>query len=230
MKPVYLTLTLIAGVLIGAGGLFAYQEYVRPAPVTSFEECIKANGSQTTLMYPGTCTTRDGKTFTQPVPQEKLDMLVPPTDVPSETPTTPVPQSLQFRRPASWSLWGNETDTFSFAYDASKYNDPTGNLSTNLELNSVACCSGIFFKNAVYDGGSRHAFLKKTTQYAPLSKTVEKNYVIGGNPALFLYNVDASSICTVGAVFTGGTNALIVTSMMCTPNDIEPMLSTFKFR
>jgi len=76
MKPVYLTLTLIAGVLIGAGGLFVYQEISSPAPITSFEECIKANGNQTTLMYPGTCTTRDGKTFTQPV----TVMPTPPSD------------------------------------------------------------------------------------------------------------------------------------------------------
>jgi len=71
LRPVYIMLVLVFGILLGIGGMFAYQEYIQPSPVTSYEECIKANGNQTTTIYPGTCTTKDGKTYTQTIPEEK---------------------------------------------------------------------------------------------------------------------------------------------------------------
>lgn len=66
LRPIYAVLTGIAGIILGVGGFFAYSEYLSDTPVTSYEECIQANGSQTNLLYPATCTTKDGKVFTQP--------------------------------------------------------------------------------------------------------------------------------------------------------------------
>jgi len=63
LRPVYAALLVILGICMGIGGLFAYQEYVRPAPVTSYDECVKANGGQVNLMYPPTCITKDGVIF-----------------------------------------------------------------------------------------------------------------------------------------------------------------------
>ncbi len=68
MRPVYTVLLLIAGVIIGAGGFAAYAEYGRSTAVTTFKECVKANGSQMTAMEPPTCVTRDGKSFTDAAP------------------------------------------------------------------------------------------------------------------------------------------------------------------
>lgn len=71
-----MVLTLIFGMLLGAGGLFAYQEYLSAPPVTSFDECIKAKGSITQESYPATCITRDGKRFIQPVnPSEEINPI-----------------------------------------------------------------------------------------------------------------------------------------------------------
>lgn len=67
LRLVYTALTLIFGILLGAGGLFAYQEYSAAPAVTSYEECIKARGSVIQESYPATCVTRDKKRFTQPV-------------------------------------------------------------------------------------------------------------------------------------------------------------------
>ena len=73
---------VLLGVAIGAGGFYWYSATTRP--VTTFDECVKANGSQVTLMYPGTCTTKNGKTFTQPLTDEEKKRLIPPTETPEE--------------------------------------------------------------------------------------------------------------------------------------------------
>lgn len=67
LRPLYIVLTLIVGMLMGVGGLFAYQEYTRAPEVTSYEACLKAKGSTLQESYPATCVTRDGKRFTQPI-------------------------------------------------------------------------------------------------------------------------------------------------------------------
>ncbi len=67
LRPVYTALILIFGILLGAGGLFAYQEYTASPVVTSYEECVKARGSVIQESYPATCVTRDGKRFVQPL-------------------------------------------------------------------------------------------------------------------------------------------------------------------
>ena len=66
----YMTLILIFGVLLGAGGLFAYQEYASSPPVYSYDDCIKAKGSIIQESYPATCVTRDNKRFVQPINDE----------------------------------------------------------------------------------------------------------------------------------------------------------------
>ncbi len=67
LRPVYLALTFILGILIGVGGLFGYQEYTSTnSPVTTYDECIKTAGSRVQESYPSTCITKDGKRFTQP--------------------------------------------------------------------------------------------------------------------------------------------------------------------
>lgn len=66
LQPIYTMLTLIFGILLGVGGLFAYQEYMVSPPVTSFDECIKAKGSIIQESYPATCVTRDNRRFIQP--------------------------------------------------------------------------------------------------------------------------------------------------------------------
>lgn len=83
-----MTIVLIVGILLGAGGLFAYQKFFAAPAVNSFEECVKANGSQQLLIYPGICETRGGKRFTQPITEEEQQNLVPPTS-PEETFTCP---------------------------------------------------------------------------------------------------------------------------------------------
>lgn len=81
LKPMYMTLMLLFGVLLGAGGLFAYQEYAAQRSVTSvvsYDECITAPGSRIQESYPATCITSDNKRFTQPIPD--TDITVPPSN------------------------------------------------------------------------------------------------------------------------------------------------------
>ncbi|MCL4200241.1 hypothetical protein KJZ67_02780 [Patescibacteria group bacterium] len=70
LRPLYTVLILIFGMLLGAGGLFAYQEYMAAPPVTSFDGCMTAKGSTIQESYPATCITRDGTRFIQPVSPE----------------------------------------------------------------------------------------------------------------------------------------------------------------
>lgn len=72
LRPVYTALTFVFGILLGAGGLFAYQEYIAVPEVGSFEECIKAKGSITQESYPATCITKDKKRFIQPIDEDPL--------------------------------------------------------------------------------------------------------------------------------------------------------------
>jgi len=80
---------LIFGVLLGAGGLFAYQEYIAAPPVSTYEECINAKGSVIQESYPATCVTRDKKRFTQPLTDEERKKLDRDATPPMETFTCP---------------------------------------------------------------------------------------------------------------------------------------------
>lgn len=69
LQPTYFALTLIAGILMGVGGLFAYQEYSSQravSSVTTYDECVTAPGSRIQESYPATCITKNGNRFTQP--------------------------------------------------------------------------------------------------------------------------------------------------------------------
>lgn len=121
LRPVYMSLTLIVGVLIGASGLFAYQAYFSQTHISTFDECIKANGSQQLLIYPGICTTRSGKRFTQPI-----DTIQTPPTMSDETITDPSvirPQEL-----ATGWYWGSE--------DQKKSNTPEDWIFTPAGRNS----------------------------------------------------------------------------------------------
>lgn len=96
-------LLVIFGVVIGVGGYASYVVLKPKPPVTSFEECVKANGSQTTLMYPGTCTTKDGTQFIQQtiVPTMPDDTSTVPSAWNTETSGT---LGVSFRVPPELSL------------------------------------------------------------------------------------------------------------------------------
>lgn len=64
--PIYFVLTLIAGIVLGIGGLLGYQEYASAPAVSTYEECVNSWSSRIQERYPSTCITRDGKRFTQP--------------------------------------------------------------------------------------------------------------------------------------------------------------------
>jgi hypothetical protein len=97
-------LVLLLGIMtilsLGLAGFFGYKYWQSQLkPVTSYEECVKANGNQTTFMFPGTCTTRDGRQFTQPLTEEekkKLQLSADPT--------------------ANWETYISENYSFSFKY------------------------------------------------------------------------------------------------------------------
>ena len=73
-------LLLISGILLGAAGFASYTILKPSSPITTYEACVSANGSQVTAMYPPTCTTKDGKTFTKsdsnittnPTPEQEM--------------------------------------------------------------------------------------------------------------------------------------------------------------
>lgn len=69
LRPIYLMLTLIAGMLLGVGGLFAYQEYTRSPMITSYEACVQAKDSTIQERYPAICITKHGTHFVQPIDQ-----------------------------------------------------------------------------------------------------------------------------------------------------------------
>jgi len=67
LRSIYIVVSLIAGVLLGVGGLYGYQEFLKTVNVTTYEECINAKGSRIQESYPQTCITRGGKRFIQPI-------------------------------------------------------------------------------------------------------------------------------------------------------------------
>ena len=76
-----LLLAIITLLSLGIAGFFGYKYWQSQLrPITSYEECVKANGNQITAMFPGTCTTRDGRQFTQPLTEEEKKKLEPPAD------------------------------------------------------------------------------------------------------------------------------------------------------
>lgn len=75
LRPMYMTLLLVAGIVLGVGGVFGYQEFVSGPTVTTYEECIRAKGSRVQESFPPTCVTRDGKRFTQPTVDDEINPI-----------------------------------------------------------------------------------------------------------------------------------------------------------
>lgn len=71
LRPLYTIFTLLFGMLLGVGGLFAYQEYLAPHPISSYDECTKSRESIIRESYPATCITDKGISFTQPIPSRE---------------------------------------------------------------------------------------------------------------------------------------------------------------
>jgi len=81
--PILFVVLILA--LLGATGVFAYQNWQmrqRLNAPTTYEECIKAPGSSLQESYPGTCVTKDGKSFVQPLTDEEKKNLQPPDQNP----------------------------------------------------------------------------------------------------------------------------------------------------
>lgn len=91
LRPIIAVMLIIFGILLGVGGLFAYQEYNNGTSSTSYEECIKEKGSVIQESYPAACITRRGIRFVQPI-----DEVMPPE--PTGKDTMPVQE---FRCPPS---------------------------------------------------------------------------------------------------------------------------------
>ncbi len=80
--PIGIVLVIVFFVILVIGIFVKKQAAIA---VDSYDKCVKINGSQVTAMYPGQCTTPDGKTFTQPLSEEEKKDLLPPVDVEEET-------------------------------------------------------------------------------------------------------------------------------------------------
>ncbi len=72
---------IVTGVVIltvGIGiGLVAGKNLL-PPQISSYEDCVKANGNQVQTIYPGICTTKDGRSFRQVLSDEEKKNLQPP--------------------------------------------------------------------------------------------------------------------------------------------------------
>jgi len=66
MKKNQLILVILILVVIIAVGAAMFIRRNAQLPVTSFDTCVKSKGSTVLMTYPETCTTTDGKRFTQP--------------------------------------------------------------------------------------------------------------------------------------------------------------------
>lgn len=149
----------------------------------------------------------------------------------TEIPVSPTPvikpKVINYSVPQGWVTINDKTNFFSLAYDPSLYSPQTFDL--RIDLISKKCCSHIFNKVLDYNGGSRHNFIKTNIGYDVLSKTYEKEYLVGGKSALIIYDVDASGSSTVGAIVINPSKAILLESQTIDQSLIEQILATFKF-
>ena len=215
--------------LLSLVGYQKYSEYSALKSINSYESCVAAKGSTIQESYPSTCITRLGTRFTQLVVQADPFVISSPSPVQSVNPNPTITyKTLRYTRTPEWALWGSEDNRFSFAYDASKYKDPIKE-GEYISLLGQSVGQSIFMRFNSYSGGSRHRFIQQETDYALLDNTYEKNYLIDGKPALFIFQAELSANCSAGAIFTSHNTALVVTSSICDSDKLEPFLSTFKF-
>lgn len=134
-------------------------------------------------------------------------------------------RELTYHLPESWSVYGNPDLMFSFAYDKTVYHNPEGN-EANLSLNSVACCSSVFFSVEQYDGPDLLPSLAADSGFVETENSYKQSYVISGKPAHFLYHADGSGSCSTGVIQINDTQALRIFSQLCTNTELEPILAT----
>ena len=96
---------IVAGAVIltiGIGIGLVAEKYLSPPQISSYEECVKANGNQIQTIYPGTCVTDDGRSFREVLTDEEKKSLQPPD------PT------------ANWKTYTNSKYNFTFKYPNNK--------------------------------------------------------------------------------------------------------------
>jgi hypothetical protein len=74
-----LVVVLLAIVILGTAGFFVYRYVLirNQAAIATFDDCVRFNGGMIQAIYPATCTTRDGRRFTQSLTEEEQKNLLP---------------------------------------------------------------------------------------------------------------------------------------------------------
>ncbi|MDO8657274.1 MAG: hypothetical protein Q7K55_00935 [Candidatus Levybacteria bacterium] len=135
-------------------------------------------------------------------------------------------KTLAHQLPSNWQTIKDISGKFEVGYDPSQYT--VNALQSRIDLNSKQCCASIFVKLLPYDGASRHQFISKNTGALKLPNTIEKEYLVSGKTALFQYNVDYSSVVTVGMVVANNSEAWLIESTTSNQAVIEQFISTLK--
>ena len=97
---------IVAGAVIltiGIGIGLVAGKYLLPAQISSYEECVKANGNQIQTIYPSICT-KDGKSFREVLTDEEKKSLQPPDPTANWKTYVYSTIGVEFKYPPDWKI------------------------------------------------------------------------------------------------------------------------------
>jgi len=234
---------IVAGAVIltiGIGIGLVAEKYLSPPQISSYEECVKANGNQIQTIYPGTCVTDDGRSFREVLTDEEKKKLQPPDETTSWKTYTTDFWGITFKYPdfdatccgISGAVTGNPVTLITLAdsttvvpntdapFDGiALYGIPNnGNLTLDQYVEKEKAIFLADFKSMADPGQVNQGKTTKTT--------------VAGQPALVLTNYSWDGITRT--YFKSNANSFIfeISKKEKSPNHFvsyDQILSTFKF-
>jgi len=234
---------IVAGAVIltiGIGIGLVAEKYLSPPQISSYKECVKANGNQIQTIYPGTCVTDDGRSFREVLTDEEKKKLQPPDETTSWKTYTTDFWGITFKYPdfdatccgISGAVTGNPVTLITLAdsttvvpntdapFDGiALYGIPNnGNLTLDQYVEKEKAIFLADFKSMADPGQVNQGKTTKTT--------------VAGQPALVLTNYSWDGITRT--YFKSNANSFIfeISKKEKSPNHFvsyDQILSTFKF-
>ncbi len=226
----HVVVKIVAGAVmltIGIGIGLALGKY-SPKQISSYEECVKANGSVVLKSYPGRCITANGLRFTQPLTDDEKKKLQPPDEIINRKTYTDDDFSLQY--PSEWKT-NPSTNSFKQGDAISIYTTVQYNAKVSNQNFLLTAAKPVQTTLGLRDWIDRENILTAYTgNEAP---KLSKDAILGGEPAVKIEGCGGGCFTFLYTKYNGKIYAVVYPSGGTVPENIQKtfiqILSTFKF-
>lgn len=220
IKLLIIVLSLISLLSIVAAIYFVYQNRQSNKQITQLElkPSPQSTGGQQITRNPDRALTSTENSESTAVSKKADDT----------TPTKTVYEKINYNLPNNWESIKDSNNQFQIGYNPEEFSARSypGRIGLNHQQWSTF---NFVIRIEENNGKTKKSLLNKYFQgYEIAPKTYERNYLVGGKPALVIYNVEYSSTIIIGVITLNEDKALVFSSTGGNEEIIKQLLATIK--